>query len=96
MKEKPYILKVKVGYVRTLDGKRHEICKVEQVPNPGVKQPSIEHNRTGFYHKSFFALLRDDYAVWQSVCRLIKYDTQDFTECDGQEFFANDEVKSHD
>ena len=92
MKEKPFILKVKDGYVRTLVGKRHEICNVEQVPNPGVRQPIFEHNRTGFYHKSFYALLRDDYPAWQDVCRLIKYDSQDFSECDGQEFFLEHEV----
>ena len=94
MKEKPFILKVKVGYVRTIDGKRHEICSVEQVPNHGVKQPIFEHNRTGFYHKPFHALLRDDYPAWQDECRLIKYDPQDFAECDGQEIFPQDEVQS--
>lgn len=94
MKEKPFILKVKAGYVRTLDGKRHEICSVEQVPNHSVKQPIPEHNRTGLYHKSFCALLRDNYPAWANDCRIIKYDSQDFTECDGQEFFAQSEVSS--
>ena len=94
MKEKPFILKVKAGYVRTLDGKRHEICSVEQVPNHGVKQPMGEHNRTGLYHKSFCALLRDNYPAWANDCRIIKYDSQDFTECDGQEFFAQSDVSS--
>ena len=87
MEEKPFILKVKVGYVRTIDGERREICKVEQVPNPGVSQPIFEHDRSGFYHKSFYALLRDDYPTWGDVCRLIKYAPQDFAERDGQEFF---------
>lgn len=92
MKEKPFILKVKVGYVRTLNGERREICKVEQVPNKSVKQPIFEHDRSGYYHKSFCALLRDDFAVWQDTCRIIKYDAQDFTECDGQEFFTYSEA----
>lgn len=92
MKEKPFILKVKVGYTRTLDGKRREICRVEQVADEAVKQPIFEHDRSGFYHKSFYALLRDDYPTWQHVCRLIKYDSQDFAECDGQEFFPEGEA----
>lgn len=92
MKEKPFILKVQTGYIRTLDGKRHEICKVKQVPNKNAPQPIFEHDRSGYYHKSFAALLRDDYPAWKDVCRLIKYDSQDFSECDGQEFFAQSEA----
>lgn len=92
MKEKPFILKVQTGYVKTTDGKRYEICKVEQVPNKDVPQPIFEHDRSGFYYKSFLALMRDDFPVWQDVCRIIKYDAQDFSECDGQEFCTQSEA----
>ena len=80
LNERPYSLRVVVGYGVSQYGVRYDICKVEQVTNKDVLQPHCHYDRSGYYHKSLYALLRDDYLNnWQDTCHLIIYQPDDFT-----------------
>ena len=86
MKEltRPYILRVTVGFGIRDTGERYDICKVEQVRNRKVAQPTKVYDRTGYYWKSLKALIRDDFTgYWDKDCHLFVYNTNDFTYCEG-------------
>ena len=78
--KRPFTLRVTVGYGIHSSGVKYDICKVEQIPNKDVLQPYCHHDRSGYYHKTLYALLRDDYTDnWQDTCHLIVYKPDDFT-----------------
>ena len=81
---RPYILRVSVGFCTDSHGTRHDVCKVEQIPNREAEQPLNVFDRSGFYHLPLSTFIKNNFIdLWDKECHLYIYNTKDFSFADG-------------